>query len=42
MHFIGIFSNHLEYEMIKQNVIKIVNRIDLELINLSSKNIENM
>ena len=42
MHFIGIFSNHLEYEMIKQNVIKIVNRKDLELIHISSKNIENM
>ena len=42
MHFIGIFSNHLEYEMIKQNIIKIVNRKDLELIHISSKNIENL
>lgn len=42
MHFIGIFSNHSEYEMIKQNIIKIVNRKDLELIHISSKNIENM
>ena len=42
MHFIGIFSNHSEYEMIRQNIIKIVNRKDLELINISSKNIENM
>ena len=42
MHFIGIFSNYSEYEMIKQNIIKIVNRKDLELIHISSKNIENM
>lgn len=42
MHFIGIFSNHSEYEMIKQNIIKIVNRKDLEFIHISSKNIENM
>ena len=42
MHFIGIFSNHSEYEMIKQNIIKIVNRKDLEWIHISSKNIENM
>ena len=42
MHFIGIFSNHSEYEIIKQNIIKIVNRKDLELIHISSKNIQNM
>ena len=42
MHFIGIFSNHSEFEMIKQNIIKIVNRKDLEVIHISSKNIENM
>lgn len=42
MHFIGIFSSHSEYEMIKQNIIKTVNRKDLELIHISSKNIENM
>ena len=42
MHFIGIFSNHSEYELIKQNIIKIVNRKDLELIHINSKNIENM
>ncbi len=42
MHFIGIFSNDLEYEMIKQNIIKIVNRKDLEFIHISSKNLENM
>ena len=42
MHFIGIFSNYLEYEIINQNIIKIVNRKDLELIHISSKNIENM
>ena len=42
MHFIGIFSNHSEYEIIKQNIIKIVNRKDLEFIHISSKNIENM
>ena len=42
MHFIGIFSNHLEYEVIKQNITKIVNRKDLELIHISSRNIENM
>ena len=42
MHFIGIFSNHSEYEMIKQNIIKIVNRKDLEWIHINSKNIENM
>ena len=42
MHFIGIFSNYSEYEMIKENIIKIVNRKDLELININSKNIENM
>ena len=42
MHFIGIFSKHIEYEMIKQNIIKIVNRKDLEFIHISSKNIENM
>ena len=42
MHFIGIFSNHSEYEMIKRNITKIVNRKDLELIHISSKNIENM
>ena len=42
MHFIGIFSNYSEYEMIKQNIIKIVNRKDLELIHISSKNIENL
>ena len=42
MHFIGIFSNHSEYELIKQNIIKIVNRKDLEWIHISSKNIDNM
>lgn len=42
MHFIGIFSSHSEYEMIKQNIIETVNRKDLELIHISSKNIENM
>ena len=42
MHFIGIFSNHLKYEMIKKNIIKIVNKKDLELIHISSKNIENL
>ena len=42
MHFIGIFSNHSEYEMIKHNVTKMVNRKDLEWIHISSKNIENM
>ncbi len=42
MHFIGIFSNHSEFEMIKQNIIKIVKRKDLEIIHISSKNIENM
>ena len=42
MHFIGIFSNYSEYEIIKQNIIKIVNRKDLELIHISSKNMENM
>ena len=42
MHFIGIFSNYSEYEMIKQNIVKIVNRKDLELIHINSKNIENM
>ena len=42
MHFIGIFSNRSEYEMIKQNIVKIVNRKDLELIHINSKNIENM
>ena len=42
MHFIGIFSNYLEYEIIKQNIAKIVNRKDLELIHIHSKNIENM
>ena len=42
MHFIGIFSNYSEYEIIKQNIIKIVNRKDLELIHISSKNIQNM
>ena len=42
MHFIGIFSNCSEYEMIKQNIVKIVNRKDLELIHINSKNIENM
>ena len=42
MHLIGIFSNYSEYEMIKQNIIKIMNRKDLELIHITSKNIENM
>ncbi len=42
MHFIGIFSNYLEYEIINQNIIKILNRTDLTFIHLSSKNIENM
>lgn len=42
MHFIGIFSNYSEYEIIKQNIIKIVNRKDLELIHICPKNIENM
>ena len=42
MHFIGIFSNHSEYEMIKQNIIGIVDRKDLEWIHINSKNIENM
>ncbi len=42
MHFIGIFSNYSEYELIKRNIIKIVNRKDLELIHISSKNMENM
>lgn len=42
MHFIGIFSNYSEYELIKRNIIKIVNRKDLELIHISSKNVENM
>ena len=37
MHFIGIFSNQLDYE-----IVKIVNRKDLELIYINSKNIENM
>ena len=42
MHFIGIFSNYSEYELIKRNIINIVNRKDLELIHISSKNVENM
>ncbi len=42
MHFIGIFSNHSEYEMIKQNLAKTVNKKDLKLIHITSKNIENM
>ena len=42
MHFIGIFSNYSEYEKIKQNIIKIVNRKNLELIHINSRNIENM
>lgn len=42
MHFIGIFSNYSEYELIKRNIIKIVKRKDLELIHISSKNVENM
>ena len=42
MHFIGIFSNYLEYEIINQNIIKILNRTDLTFIHLSPKNIENM
>lgn len=42
MHFIGIFSNYSEYEFIRQNIIKIVNRKDLELIHITSNNIENM
>ena len=42
MHFIGIFSNQLDYEIIKQNIVKIVNRKDLEMIYINSKNIENM
>ncbi len=42
MHFIGIFSNHSEYEIIKQNIIKILDRKDLELIHISSNNIQNM
>lgn len=42
MHFIGIFSKDLEYEMIKSNIIKIVKRRDIELIHIDSQNIENM
>lgn len=42
MHFIGIFSNDSEYEKIKQNIIKLVNRKDLELIHICSNNIKNM
>lgn len=42
MHFIGIFSSYLEYEKIKQNIIKLVNRKDLELIHICSSNIKNM
>lgn len=42
MHLIGIFSNHLEYEMIKQNITKNMKRKDLALIHINSKNIENM
>ena len=42
MHFIGIFSNKLEYEIIKQNIIKRINKKDLKLIHLNSENIENM
>ena len=42
MHFIGIFANNLEFENIKQNVMKITKREDLKLINIHSKNISNM
>lgn len=42
MHLIGIFSNHSEYEMIKQNVKDIIDRKDLEFIHITSRNIENM
>lgn len=42
MHFIGIFANHKEYENIKKNVIKILKRDDIKLININSTNISNV
>ncbi len=42
MHFIGIFGNHIEFESIKQNVMNLIQRKDLDFIHITSKNIENM
>ena len=42
MHFIGIFASHSKFEIIKQNLEKMMKRKDLQLININIKNIENM
>lgn len=42
MHFIGIFTNSIQFEGIKKHIIKIVNRKDVEIININDKNIQNM
>ena len=42
MHFIGIFANHSEFEIIKQNIMKRIKGKKLEILNINSKNIENM
>lgn len=42
MHLVGIFANHSEFQIIKQNIMKMIKRKDLELINITSKNIQNM
>lgn len=42
MHFIGIFSNHSKFDIIKQNVEKTLKRKDLKLIHIHAKNLENI
>ena len=42
MHFIGVFANNSEFEIIRRNVEKIIQRNDIEFIHITSKNIENM
>ncbi len=42
MHFIGIFSSHLEFENIKENIQNQITQKNLQLIHITSRNIENM
>lgn len=42
MQFVGIFADNLEYQIIKKNIINMCKEINIEIINLNSKNINNL
>lgn len=42
MHFIGVFSNYLEFEIIKENIENHIKQKNLQLIHITSRNIDNM